>query len=232
MHPYIIDTSVIFNLTGVRSFKSKLKVLSAAFCDRRIQDSTNGHDPTEDAMAAMELVTLKLKMGIEFGDLAILRKRERDSKSKRTKDPACDQECSIHMKLFTFIQSYNLGATLITSNSTVENSYRPGLSNLKESLIRKKKKKDHLAEPVEVLSAKDFQDAVRLTQESRLNNSFTLVHTSLGNNEPTTKENLEQLDNVIQEIYEGISLNGMMVVILAGTNDFKNGACLVRVKKK
>lgn len=38
------------------------------FCGRNIQDSSNGHDPTEDAVAAMELVLLKLKMGVEFGD--------------------------------------------------------------------------------------------------------------------------------------------------------------------
>lgn len=213
-------------MSGIRTFKSKLKVLAAAFCDRRIQDSTNGHDPTEDAMAAMELVLLKLKMGIEFGDLAILRSRERKEAA------TCDPESSIHMKFFTFIQSYNQGATLITSNPAIEKTYRPELLKIKNSLIKNKKKKDRLAKPVEVFSAKDFQDAVRVTQESRLNNNFTLVHTSLGNGQPNTKENLKELEAVIKETYEGISLNGMMVVILGGsTNSSHNGACLVRVKK-
>ncbi len=72
-HPYIIDTSVIFNMTGTRSFKSKLKVLAASFCGRRIQDSSDGHDPTEDAIAAMELVQKKMKMGTEFGDVILIR---------------------------------------------------------------------------------------------------------------------------------------------------------------
>ena len=41
------------------------------FCGRTIQESTDGHDPTEDAVAAMELVLLKLKMGMEFGDVVL-----------------------------------------------------------------------------------------------------------------------------------------------------------------
>ena len=64
---------MIYNLTGARSFKSKLKVLAAAFCGRSIQDSSNGHDPTEDAIAAMELVLFKLKMGVEYGDVILSR---------------------------------------------------------------------------------------------------------------------------------------------------------------
>lgn len=64
---------MIYNLTGKRSFKTKLKVLVASFCGRSIQDSLSGHDPTEDAVAAMELVLLKLKMGVEFGDVILSR---------------------------------------------------------------------------------------------------------------------------------------------------------------
>jgi hypothetical protein len=57
-------------MTGTRSFTSKLKVLVASFCGRYIQDSSNGHDPTEDAM---ELVLMKMNMGEEFGDFILIR---------------------------------------------------------------------------------------------------------------------------------------------------------------
>jgi hypothetical protein len=46
---------------------------AASFCGRRIQDSSDGHDPTEDAIAAMELVQKKMKMGTEFGDVILIR---------------------------------------------------------------------------------------------------------------------------------------------------------------
>lgn len=55
MHPYVIDTSVIFNLTGERRRKSKLKTLTHLFLDQQIQtdEDKKGHDPVEDARAAM-----------------------------------------------------------------------------------------------------------------------------------------------------------------------------------
>ena len=54
MHPYVIDTSVIFNITGVPGQKTKLKTLSQMFLGEVIQDKgADGHDPKEDAIAAM-----------------------------------------------------------------------------------------------------------------------------------------------------------------------------------
>jgi len=57
MHPYVIDTSVIFCITGERRRKSKLSVLSSMFLGEKIQHDRKGshlgHDPKEDAEAAM-----------------------------------------------------------------------------------------------------------------------------------------------------------------------------------
>jgi RNA exonuclease 1 len=75
IHPYIIDTSVIYNLTGFRHVKSSLKHLSFKFLNMDIQNNdSDGHDSTEDAIAAMKLVKLKLNMGLGFGDKVLLRK--------------------------------------------------------------------------------------------------------------------------------------------------------------
>jgi RNA exonuclease 1 len=54
MHPYVIDTSVIYCLTGIRSKKTRLAALSKRFLGLDIQqDHKSGHDPKEDAEAAM-----------------------------------------------------------------------------------------------------------------------------------------------------------------------------------
>ncbi len=69
LHPYVIDTSVIFNLSGVPRLKNKLSVLSSVFLGQEIQKhGAKGHDPIEDSLAAMKLVKLKLEKGYEFGD--------------------------------------------------------------------------------------------------------------------------------------------------------------------
>lgn len=59
-HPYVIDTSLIFNLNGNKGSKSKLKLLAKSFLDMNIQCGNHGHDSIEDSRATMLLVQLKL----------------------------------------------------------------------------------------------------------------------------------------------------------------------------
>ena len=92
MHPYVIDTSIIFNLTGHRKWKSKLSVLTDVFCKRKIQTAVDGHNPIEDAKAAMELVLLKLKQGINFGDVIGSGNRNLSSSTKEMDLTALSRE--------------------------------------------------------------------------------------------------------------------------------------------
>jgi len=73
IHPYVIDTSVIFNLRGYRGHKSKLRDLAYILLGRKIQEFNqcrkgHGHDPLEDAKATMLLALLKLRNGRGFAD--------------------------------------------------------------------------------------------------------------------------------------------------------------------
>lgn len=68
MHPYVIDTSVIFNLSGIPRVKSKLQTLAREFLGEKIQDNPLGHDSIEDCATTLKLVKLKLSKGIGFGD--------------------------------------------------------------------------------------------------------------------------------------------------------------------
>uniref|UniRef100_A0A5K3FKI5 Kinase n=1 Tax=Mesocestoides corti TaxID=53468 RepID=A0A5K3FKI5_MESCO len=68
-HPYIIDTSVIYNMSQVRSGKPRLRNLALAFLGRTIQSGHKGHSSAEDAKATLDLVRLKLSQSLEFGDV-------------------------------------------------------------------------------------------------------------------------------------------------------------------
>ncbi|GFO38892.1 Cg8368, isoform a [Plakobranchus ocellatus] len=70
-HPYVIDTSIVFNMSGNRNVKAGLRKLSQFFLGRTIQASKSGHSSTEDAIAALDLVKLKLSKGLEFGDATL-----------------------------------------------------------------------------------------------------------------------------------------------------------------
>ncbi|XP_015372296.1 PREDICTED: putative RNA exonuclease NEF-sp [Diuraphis noxia] len=85
-HPYIIDTSVIFNLNGNKGSKSKLKLLAKNFLDMNIQCGNLGHDSIEDSRATMLLVQLKLCKSLTYGDAYLIgQKRLAEFVNKKVK---------------------------------------------------------------------------------------------------------------------------------------------------
>lgn len=63
IHPYVIDTSIIFTPFSSTFFKPKLKKLSMELLSSEIQGGAEGHNSIEDATACMKLVQKKLKEG-------------------------------------------------------------------------------------------------------------------------------------------------------------------------
>ncbi|KAI9719208.1 MAG: hypothetical protein M1828_006301 [Chrysothrix sp. TS-e1954] len=68
-HPHIIDTSMIYPHPRGPPFKSSLKFLAQRYLKREIQTQVGkgGHDPTQDALAALDLVRQKCERGPEWG---------------------------------------------------------------------------------------------------------------------------------------------------------------------
>ena len=65
--PQVIDTATIYSSGKGGSFKPGLKFLAEKHLKAKIQCSMSGHDPSEDAMACMRLVKLKIKRGPKYG---------------------------------------------------------------------------------------------------------------------------------------------------------------------
>lgn len=81
IHPYVIDTSIIFNEYGVRSKKTSLKKLSQFYLKESIQGGKRGHNPIEDSIATMKLVQLKLENSVEYGDSVLCPDAAQNSES-------------------------------------------------------------------------------------------------------------------------------------------------------
>jgi RNA exonuclease 1 len=70
-HDSVLDTALLYPLQTRSSgppCKAPLRALALRHLGRAIQRSTSGHDPREDASAAMELALLKLSRGHGFGE--------------------------------------------------------------------------------------------------------------------------------------------------------------------
>ncbi|KAI9873005.1 MAG: hypothetical protein M1830_000946, partial [Pleopsidium flavum] len=68
-HPFIIDTSIIYQHPRGPPLKSSLKWLSQKYLGREIQKGhgTHGHDSIEDARACLDLVKQKCEKGVKWG---------------------------------------------------------------------------------------------------------------------------------------------------------------------
>ncbi|XP_037792111.1 RNA exonuclease 5-like [Penaeus monodon] len=92
MHPYVIDSSLIYNLTHCRKRRSSLKLLTKMYLKRDIQENTSGHDPSEDAKASLELVLHKLKYVTtyvfysESGYISVMNQLHKDASSVSIKN--------------------------------------------------------------------------------------------------------------------------------------------------
>ena len=53
-----MDTSIVF--PRPKGKKQSLKVLAEKYLNREIQKGADGHDPREDALAALDLVKLRI----------------------------------------------------------------------------------------------------------------------------------------------------------------------------
>ncbi|KAE9400271.1 hypothetical protein BT96DRAFT_1018956 [Gymnopus androsaceus JB14] len=68
-HPLCVDTALIYSHPRGRPLKPGLAWLTKKWCGREIQvRGEGGHDPEEDARAAMDLVRKKVKGGRDFGE--------------------------------------------------------------------------------------------------------------------------------------------------------------------
>ncbi|MCO5581525.1 hypothetical protein L7F22_035411 [Adiantum nelumboides] len=68
VHKRIIDTALLYRHPRGLLFRPALRILASQFLNRRIQHGNGGHDSTEDAQAAMDLVLLKIRKGPGFGN--------------------------------------------------------------------------------------------------------------------------------------------------------------------
>eukprot|EP01083_Nonionella_stella_P089807 250748_1 len=66
VHYRCIDTSLLYPASS-RHFKNKLRYLASKFLKRNIQQGHDGHNSHEDALAALDLVKLKLQHGPDYG---------------------------------------------------------------------------------------------------------------------------------------------------------------------
>jgi len=218
MHPYVIDTSVCFNISGERRRKAKLAVLSHLFLNRAIQNHGKlGHSPIEDAQASMSLVNLKLKKGLAYGDAVLggeVPKMGEDGAYTVPEDVSDSKHSSLMTSISKKLKDHEKTASLTCDKASA--SRYESLAQFRACLTSEK-------------TEEKSSDAVEAACTSAVEHDLTICHLDL--------EDLSSVDKKIKKVkkyskilHNHTSLNGMFLLLLAGSSN-QNGVVGVVVRK-
>ncbi|GBP80218.1 RNA exonuclease 5 [Eumeta japonica] len=222
MHPYIIDTSIIFNISGNRSKKSKLKVLAKEFLNETIQDGKNGHCSVEDSLASLKLVQLKLSKSIDFGD-AVLTGRIW-LKQKRENQNVVEYASTIFNHIIEQKKtSIIIGCDDITGDY---HSYMMRANEFSNTLSFLKKGK---AKKVKLSTVDKQNDVIKQLLASVAHYNFAMGHLKLDMDNEDSQSQFQKVDGWIDDIWKSLPGNALFVVIFGGTSN-DNGIAMVKIK--
>lgn len=248
MHPYVIDTSVIFNTTGNRNRKSKLQHLAKTFLEEDIQMNKDGHSSIEDSIASLKLTKLKLSKDIYFGDVALQDKRGNCAVNESVEytgvvsengEPRVEEKPVATTLLAHVRQRKKKSAIITTKNSEINfDKLYPNnhLDIMRNTLVGDS---EHGIQHHKESSAKKV---ISKTREVILNNEFNLSHFNIMEDtlneedgeglvgDEKLAEVIPKIDKWIDNVWSSVAVNGLFVVILGGHEGNTNGVTMVRVK--
>lgn len=235
MHPYVIDTSVIFNISGERRRKSKLQTLAHEFLGEAIQKNPLGHDSIEDCSASLKLTKLKLQKGIDFGD-AILENKRRANERNQTQ-PINSENNDGHKTTgpssTTTTNKMDRSTAVITSSDDFSETY--------ERIVKEKISNGNEAtndNKIHIYKNTSNKCAVQKTSEVALNHALSLTHLSIESkklDDEKAEKTMKKVDQWIQNVWDSAAPNALFIVLFSGQNTTEgqsSGIAMVQVKSK
>jgi len=220
LHPYVIDTSVCFNITGDRRRETKLSVLAHLFLNMRIQtQGKHGHSPVEDAQTAMKLINLKLEKGLSFGDVVL-----------GGQVPVMDDG-----GVYTVPEEKKKG----------DWKYENLMTSLTKTLADNQKTVSLITDKVTDQGYTDFEgfkqqlksskcldsasEAVSESESGALEHNLTICHVDL-NHIQDEGERATKVKKYAKKLFNFTSINGMFVLLMAGTKS-QNAVAGIVIRK-
>lgn len=239
MHPYIIDTGVIFNFSGERNRKTKLQTLAREFLGLRIQEGRSGHDSIEDAAASMKLTQLKLANSVEFGDAVLLGQRSLEEmkfeiEQKRNSEQKLADKANLRKygtSIFSHATKDKKTAAIIGCDG-VMNEYAQYLKTSSLSIMDDKDFDQN--DQVRLVVTEGNKQAIERTCQIAMEHAFTLCHLKI-HEEQLQNEKLEKtfraVNKWVQRLHQHTAVHGLVCVVFGGQSNAANGVCFLNLKK-
>jgi len=208
-HPYVIDTSVVYNITGERRRKSKLSVLAHLFLNKQIQTGGKaGHNPEEDALAAMNLVLLKLEKGYEFGDILLggqVPEMTEEGVNVVPENNSLDKRHNLMTSIFKTAKQQERSVAIVADAVSMEEYDKfPAL----------------MAEAKLVQRGNSVDEVLEMGCDNAVEHNLTICHANVGEETEgmATEQVMSRVKKIAKKMFGFTSQNGMFVLILGGTS--------------
>ncbi|CAL7935248.1 unnamed protein product [Xylocopa violacea] len=237
MHPYIIDTSVIFNITGDRYRKTKLQTLVREFLGERIQQNQSGHCSTEDSQASMKLVQLKLANSVDYGDAVLLGRCDMNA-LKMEVGKRTDEHKSFKTEVRKYATSIfkhvakDQKTAAIVGNAEVMNEYSKYLTSSISIMDDENFDKN---DQVRLVIADNDKQAVTRASQIAMEHAFILCHIRIEQEklkDDKIEKTFRNVNKWVHKLWQHMALNGLACVIFAGENNASNGVCFINLKRE
>lgn len=221
MHPYIIDTSLIYNFTGERTRKPKLKTLAREFLNEDIQSGRNGHCSIEDSITSLKLVQLKLSKSMEYGDAVHTNRQQyKENVVKMIKSP------QVALSIFNHMIEQKK-TSLVIGCDDITGDYHTYLTKAKASLSSQLKKSK--PKKVKLNTVDGVEEVIKTMTDAVKEFNFVLSHLKLDVNSEKECDQMESIDKWIEATWKSLEQCALCVVLFGGTTS-DNGVAMIRVK--
>ncbi|XP_076310400.1 RNA exonuclease 5 [Tachypleus tridentatus] len=215
IHPYVIDTSVIYNISGKRLVKPSLKMLSYLFIGEKIQMG-DGHSSVEDSSATMKLVLLKLKNDLHFGDVILGGTIPIGNNLIKEKNPSDINHIGSVTSLFKHATERGKSVCVIGETNVIE-QYPAGVldTNVRTIKVTKVKK------------------VSKKLKDEAINHDFTFGHFDFQCDWQNAgfQDMLKNVDKYVSKVHRACADRALFVVMLSGCAKIEgNGVCFVTIK--
>lgn len=193
--------------------KSKLQVLAREFLSEKIQISHHGHCSTEDSLACMKLVKLKLKKNLYFGD-------------------------SVMSNVQHDMRNYPQMATTKYATSMLRQCVKTDKKASVVCLNEIGQKYKFYIDKGENMDMKNIKCELEETNEDAMKKYFeylehhnlNIAHIRIGDSEleDSNCEILKKIDKWIQELYTKTMTPSLVVILFSGQKQ-GNGVCFLKL---
>lgn len=202
-------------MTGERGRKTKLKMLTKEFLGENIQEGHHGHCSTEDSLASLKLVQLKLTKHLYYGDAVMSNVQDQIRQHSELGNP------NYATSMLRHVTRMDKKASVTALENIAEKySYFTYKDNLPES------------NKISFTSATTNNDVLDKLCASIKNFSLNIGHVKLGDSRQNRECGYKEVDSWIQKVYEQSGMPSLNIVIFNGGSEATNGCCFLKIKTK